>query len=149
MAGRESAVRRWAGREARCEPAQRALGDSDGVVVHAENKRSDRVDIALCQPLQHGGVLARLIESFIDVFQIGGVDGFHTDKDPLAAGGRDQVDQFFVAQKVRADLRYPKHLRSGRDDVAQQRLGALDVDGKIIVDEEDGDLSLLVAGARF
>ena len=31
----------------------------------------------------------------------------------------------------------------------QQRLGALDVDGEIVVDEEDGDLAFFFAGARF
>ena len=49
--------------------------------------------------------------------------------------------EFFVAQQVGADLRHPVHLRFGGDDVSQQRLGALDVDGEIVVDEEDGDLA--------
>ena len=44
-------------------------------------------------------------------------------------------------KKVGADLRDPVHLRVGGDDVAQQRFGALDVDGEIVVDEEDGDLA--------
>ena len=35
----------------------------------------------------------------------------------------------------------------GGDDVAQQRLGALDVDGEIVVDEEDGHLTFFFAGA--
>src|SRR5208282_2851668 len=39
------------------------------------------------------------------------------------------------------------HLRAGGYDVAQQRLGALEVDGKIIVDEKNRHLSLLFASA--
>jgi len=33
------------------------------------------------------------------------------------------------------------HLGAGRDNVAQQGFGAFDVDGEIIVDEEDGNLA--------
>ena len=77
---------------------QRALGNSGRVVVHAENKRSDGVDVALRQPLEHGGIFARLVESLVHVGEIGGIDGLHADEDPLAARSRDQVDQFFVAQ---------------------------------------------------
>ena len=36
---------------------------------------------------------------------------------------------------------------SGRNDIAQQRLGALHVDREIIVDEEYGDLAAGAAGA--
>ena len=57
--------------------------------------------------------------------------------------------EFFVAQQVGADLRDPVNLRLGGDDVFEQRLGALDVDGEIVVDEEDGDLAFFFAGARF
>src|ERR1035438_1497541 len=39
------------------------------------------------------------------------------------------------------------HLRPSRNDVAQQGLRPLDVDGKIIVDEENRHLPLLGAGA--
>ena len=41
------------------------------------------------------------------------------------------------------------HLGIGGDDVAEQRLGALDVDGKIVVNEKYGDLTALAAHARF
>ena len=40
-------------------------------------------------------------------------------------------------------------LRAGGDDVAQQRLGALHVDGEVVVDEEDGDLPVWLRRARF
>ena len=55
----------------------------------------------------------------------------------------DQIDKFFVAQQVGADLRDPRQLRTGRDDVAQQRLQSFLVDREIVVDEEDGDLAAL------
>src|ERR1035438_4117768 len=41
---------------------------------------------------------------------------------------------------------FPKN-PAGGDDVAQQRFGALPVDGEIVVHEEDGDLALRSAGA--
>src|ERR1700688_564083 len=41
------------------------------------------------------------------------------------------------------------HLRLGSDDVAQQRLRSLDIDGKVVIDEEDRDLPLLSVGARL
>ena len=59
--------------------------------------------------------------------------------------GLDQVHEFFIAQQVGADLRHPRQLRAGRDDVAQERLRALDVDGEVVVDEEDDDLTTLLA----
>src|SRR2546426_2597132 len=41
------------------------------------------------------------------------------------------------------------HLRVGGDNGTQQRLRALDIDGEVIVDEKDGNLTVLVPGARF
>ena len=40
-------------------------------------------------------------------------------------------------------------LRAGRNNVAQQRLRPLDVDGEIIVDKEDRHLPLFDTGARL
>jgi len=51
--------------------------------------------------------------------------------------------ELFVAQKVRADLRDPRQLRIRRDNVAQQRLGSFDVDRKVVVDKENGDLAAI------
>ena len=61
----------------------------------------------------------------------------------------DEVDKFFVAQKIGADLRHPVHLRVRCDDVAQQRFGALGVDGKIIVNKKHRDLAAFFPRARF
>src|SRR5205807_10540052 len=112
-------------------------------------KRGDVIDVAFGKALEHGGVFSGLVESFIHVFKICRVDGFHADEDPLASGGGDQVAEFFVAQQVGADLGDPVDLSVGGDDVSQQRLGAFYVDGEIVVDEEDGHLSLFLAGAGF
>ena len=61
----------------------------------------------------------------------------------------DQVHEFFVAQQVGADLRDPVDLRVGGDDVTQQRFGSFDVDCKIVVDEEYGNLAVLAFRASF
>src|SRR5262249_44904272 len=111
--------------------------------------RGDRVNIAFCQTLKHGGIVARFTESFIHVLQIYRIDRLHADKDPLAPGGSDQIHQFFVAQQIGADLRHKKDLSFRRDDVTQQRFGALYIDGKVVVDEENRDLALLFAGPGF
>src|SRR5713101_8090072 len=41
------------------------------------------------------------------------------------------------------------YLCAGGNDVAQQRLGALDVNGEIIVNEKDGNLPFFSAGTRL
>src|SRR5712692_3788924 len=128
---------------------QGALGYTGGVVVHAKDEGGDGEDVALGEALEHGGILTGLVETFVDVFEVGGVDGLHADEDPLATRGGDEVDEFFVAQEIGADLGDPMHLGVGSDDVAEQGLGALDVDGEIVVNEKYGDLTTLAAGARF
>ena len=40
-------------------------------------------------------------------------------------------------------------LRVGRDDISQQRFRAFDIDGEIVVDEKDGDLTAFFFGAGF
>src|SRR5260370_26073295 len=117
--------------------------------VYGEDEGSDGEDVALGEALEGGGGLTGLVEAFVDVFEVGGVDGLHADEDPLAAGGGDEVDEFFIAQEIGADLRDPVDLGVGGDDVAEEGLGALDVDGEIVVDEEDGDLAALAACACF
>src|SRR5439155_3847123 len=124
-----------------------ALGDGGGVVVHAEDKRSNRVNVAFGEALEHGGVLTGLVESLVDVFEIDGVDGFHADEDPLASRSGDQVAEFLVAQEIGADLGHPVDLGFGCDDVAQQRLGAFQINGEIVVDEKNCHLAFFAAGA--
>src|SRR6266851_9534476 len=54
-----------------------ALGDAYGVVVHAENKRSDGVNVAGGKPFQNSGIFAGLVETLVDVGKVGRVDGLH------------------------------------------------------------------------
>src|SRR5208283_4352999 len=86
---------------------------------------------------------------FVYILQVGGIDRLHADEDPLAAGGGDEVDQFLVAQQVGADLGHPIQLRAGGNDIAQQGLGALEVDGEIVVYKKDRNLAALFPGARL
>ena len=146
--GSEQAENRQAGRPG-ADLFERAFGGADGVVIHAEDEGSDGIDVALRQALEHGGIFFRLVEALVDVFQVGGIDRLHADEDPLAAGGGNEVDEFLIAEEVGADLSDPIDLRAGGDDIAQQRFGALEIDGEIVVDEKDGDLAAFFSGARL
>src|SRR5882757_9325648 len=126
-----------------------ALRDTHSVVVHAKNKGRDGVNVALREPLEHGGVLTRFVEALVYVGKVCRVDGFHADEDPLPSGGGDEVHEFLIAQQIGADLRDPVHLGAGGDDVAQERFGALDVDGEIVVNEEDSNLAAFAFRASF
>ncbi len=53
------------------------------VVVHAENERGDGVNVALGEPLEHGGVLTRFVEALVHVGQVRRINGLHADEDPL------------------------------------------------------------------
>src|SRR6266568_1133563 len=128
---------------------QRPLRDPGRVVVHAEDEGGDRINIALGEPLEHGCILTRLVEPLVYARKVRRVDGLHADENPLATRGGNEVNEFFVAQQISADLSDPVYLRVGGDNVAQQRLRALDIDGKVVVDEKNGDLTPLAPGARF
>src|SRR5208283_6022762 len=119
---------------------QGALGDSGRVVVHSKDERSDGVYIAAGEALEDGGVFAGLVEALVDGREVCRIDGLHADEDPFAARGRDEVYEFGVAQEIGADLGDPMDLCAGADDIAEKRFGALDVDGEIVVNEEDGNL---------
>ena len=77
---------------------KRAFGDAARIVVHAKNKGRNGVHIARRQPAQDFGVLARFVEVLVHIGEIGGVNRFHTDENPLTAGLGNQVHQLFVAQ---------------------------------------------------
>src|SRR6185295_10847927 len=119
------------------------------IIVQSEDERRDRVNVALGEPLQHRSVLIRFIETLIRNREVRRVDRFHAYEYPLAARGRDQVDQFFVAQQVRAYLGDPIHLGAGGDDIPQQRLRSFDVDREVVIDEEDRYLPALAAAPGF
>src|SRR6266851_5300303 len=67
---------------------QSAIGNAGGVVVHAKNERRNGVDIAVRQTLQNGSVFAGLVEAFVDVSEVRGIDGLHADEHPFTAGKR-------------------------------------------------------------
>src|ERR1041385_5243480 len=127
-------------RRPRLDLAERALGYARRVVVQADDERGDRVDVAPGEAVEHCGVLRRLVEALVHVGEVGRVNRLHADENPLAVGGGDQVHQLLVAQEVGADLRDPGELRPGGDDVSQERLRALDVDGEVVVYEKDHHL---------
>ena len=120
---------------------QRSLRHARRVIVHAKDKRGNRENVASGEPIEHRGIFTGLVESLLHVSKVGGIDGLHADEDPLASRCRDQINEFLIAQQIGADLRHPMHLRVSGDDVSQQRFCALYVDGKIVVDEKDGNLA--------
>src|ERR1051325_4838958 len=63
---------------------KRALGHAWGIVIQPKNERGDRQNVALRQPFEHGLILARLVESLVDVGEVRGVNGFHADEYPFA-----------------------------------------------------------------
>src|ERR1019366_3933191 len=126
-----------------------ALHDSGRVIVHAENKGSDRINVALGEPLEYGCILTRLVESLVYASKVGRVDGLHANEDPLAARRRNEVNELLVTQQICADLGNPVHLSASSDNVAQQRFRALHINGVVIVDEEDGNLTALAPRPGF
>src|SRR5262249_13858387 len=116
---------------------------------HSENERRDCVDSSLRQPIQRKFVVCRLVEGLVYGLEVGGIDGFESDKNPPSPTGRNQIQKFFVFQQVDADLCNPRHSRILRDDVAQQRLGAVYVDGEIVVDEKDAHLTAFFLRSPF
>src|SRR5229473_455551 len=128
---------------------QSSLRHARRVIVHAKDKRGDGKNIAPGQPVEHHSIFTWLVEAFFYVSKVGRIDGFHPDEDPLAARGRDQINEFLIAQQIGADLGDPMHLGVSRNDVSQQRFCALYVNGKIVVDEKYGNLAALLPRARF
>src|SRR6266446_7069670 len=91
-------------RRPRANFSEGALRDSYGVVVHAENKGSDGIHVSLGEPLEHGGILTRLVEALVYVRQVRGINRLHADEDPLTARSCNKVHEFLVTQQIRADL---------------------------------------------
>ena len=54
-----------------------------------------------------------------------------------------------ITEQVGADLSDPVQLCAGRDNVAQQRFCALNIDGEIVIDKKYGNLSEFFAGSCF
>src|SRR5215472_19233737 len=66
------------------------------VIVHAEDKRGDCINVTLGEAIKHCGILTWLVEAFLNVAKVGWIDGFHPDEDPLATRGGYQIHQFLI-----------------------------------------------------
>ncbi len=121
-------------------------GNSRRVIVQADNKGRDSVDVSPGEPVEHGAILRRLIEALIYVRQIHRINRLHTNENPLTVRRSDQIYQLLVAQKVGANLSDPWQLCIRGDDIAQERFGAFDVNGKVVIDEKDYYLTAICAG---
>src|ERR1044071_9259107 len=128
---------------------ERTLGNTYGVIVHPEDERSDGVNVMPCETVKNSRVLAGFTKILVYVGHVRGVNRLHANENPLTTGFGDEINEFFVAQQVGADLGYSRQLGAGGDDVPQQRLRAFGIDGQIVVDEENCDLTALFAGARL
>src|SRR5260370_22047203 len=84
---------------------QNAIGDSWGVVIQTDDERSDCIDISFGESIEHRDVFFRLIEALVDIRKIDRVNRLHADEDYLPARSSDQVNQFFIAKEIGADLR--------------------------------------------
>src|SRR3974377_643492 len=60
------------------------------VVVHAEDKRRNRIDVDLGNTIEDPGIFNRLVKSLFYIGKIGGIEGFHSNEDPLASSGCNQ-----------------------------------------------------------
>ena len=49
-------------------------------------------NVALGEPIEHHAIFTWLVEALFYVSKIGRIDGFHSDEDPLASRGRDQIN---------------------------------------------------------
>src|SRR5437879_5173508 len=67
-----------------CYLLQRAISHARRVVVQAEDECSDRIDVALRQPIEHRRVFARLVEALVHIREIERIDRLHADEYPFA-----------------------------------------------------------------
>ena len=125
---------------------QRALGDARRVVIQAENKRRDRVDVALRQSRSTAAYSAGLLKLLLTLARLAGSSDSMPMKIHLPPDAAIRSTSSSSRSRLALICPTQDSLRAGRDDVAQQRFGALHVDGEIVVHEEDGDLAL--RGAR-
>src|SRR5579862_3587269 len=122
---------------------QGALRHAGRIAVHSKYEGGNRVKAVALEAFQNRSILLWLVEALMHTFQILYVDRFKSHEDPFATALGDQRNKFLVAQQIHADLRHPGNLGVARDDFPQERFGAPRIDGKIIVDEEDGNFPLL------
>src|SRR5262249_51373314 len=87
----------------------RARSDTGRIAIHAENKRSDRVDAAIGQTIECELIIRRFVEAFIDRIETGGINRFQSDENPSSTACSNKIDEFFVLQEIDADLCNPWH----------------------------------------
>ena len=73
-----------------------APGHARSVAVHSENKRCDRVNPALGQPIQRQFVICGFVETLVNRAEAGRIDRFQPDENPSPTACRDQVQKLFV-----------------------------------------------------
>ena len=67
-----------------CYLLQRAISYARRVVVQTEDECSDRIDVALRQPIEHRCIFARLVEALVHIREIERIDRLHADEYPFA-----------------------------------------------------------------
>src|ERR1039457_575095 len=128
---------------------KRAGSDACGVVIEAENEGRNGIYISSSQSLKHACILGRLVEALVDVFQIGRIERFHANEYPLTSRLGNEVYQLFIPKQVSADLCDPSKLGATGNYVPQQRLGALYINGEVVVNEEDRHFAAVEACPRL
>src|SRR2546425_6809672 len=103
----------------------------------------------LSEPGQHRGIFFGPVEALVNIRKIDGINRLHADEDYLPARSSNQINQFFIAQEIGADLCRPGKLRTSRDDIAEQRLRTFDTDRKVVINEKDSDEAAFSLCASF
>ena len=63
---------------------QRAISHAGRIVVETYDERRDRVNVALGQAIEHGGILARFVKAFIHIGKVDWIDRLHAYEYPFA-----------------------------------------------------------------
>src|SRR5713226_4866553 len=79
---------------------QSSLRHARRVIIHAKDKRGDGKNVAPGEPVEHHGIFTWLVEAFFYGSKVGRIDGFHSDEDPFASCGRDQINELLIAQQI-------------------------------------------------
>src|SRR5215213_205789 len=82
--------------------------DNGSIIVETDDERRDCVNVSFGETIQDSRVFTRLVEAFVYIRKIRGIERLHPDKDPSSPGRGDQIDKLFITQKVGADLRGPR-----------------------------------------
>jgi len=89
-----------------------------------------------------------LLNALFYVSKVGRIDGFHSDEDPLASRGRDQINEPPIAQQM-ALIWATQCTCALAAIMSAAMICALYVDGKIVVDEKIRNLAALSRARAF